>query len=224
MNKKIIFYKLKFKILSILLPYNIHNFLFNYLRKDHIILDVGCGNDAVLKVKALQSNCKYFGLDIADYNLKEKDLIDSYIIADKSKFAEKILGTPILDIAICSHNLEHCEEPYAVLRNILRQLRSRGMLYLSFPSNESIYFPNRKGTLNYYDDPTHKKSQLKLKKIIRILKENGSEIVHSTKNNSPKLMKLIGLINERRSRKEGRILLGTSYYWGFESIFWIRKK
>ena len=36
-------------------------------------------------------------------------------------------------------------------------LKKGGILYMAFPCEESITFPSREGTLNFYDDPTHVK-------------------------------------------------------------------
>ena len=55
-------------------------------------------------------------------------------------------------------------------------LKKGGIIYLVTPSEKSIDFPSREGTLNYYDDKTHKYKPINLtglnqnlRKIIFIL-------------------------------------------------------
>ena len=53
---------------------------------------------------------------------------------------------------------------------MMNKLKQGGMLYLSFPCYDSLYFPRRMGTLNYYDDETHTEIPPKYEDIINLIK------------------------------------------------------
>lgn len=190
------------------------------------ILDVGCGNDAVINIKKLLPDCHYTGLDVGDYNQGSfsKLLIDKYIIVAPDIFAEAIssLG-PIFDSIISSHNLEHCDDRDSTLSSMMFALKPGGRLYMSFPSSRSIYFPKRKGTLNYYDDLTHQGQPPNYDSIISSLQKNNFVIEFATRHYQPLVMRLLGLILEPLSALQKRVLKGTWEFYGFESIIVARK-
>ncbi|MDR2601489.1 MAG: hypothetical protein LBC53_03430 [Spirochaetaceae bacterium] len=106
-------------------------------------------------------------------------------------------------------------------------LKDDGKLFLSFPTKASVGFPHRKGTLNYYDDPTHKYNPPDFDEIIKKLKKNNFDIIFSSIAYKPVIHFLIGLVLEPLSRLTKRVLLsnyGTWAYWGFESIIWAKKR
>lgn len=73
--------------------------------------------------------------------------------------------------------------------------------------------------MNFYDDTTHSWCP-KWDEIINMLKEKQVKIDYACKNHRPFLPKMIGMLNEKRSKKQGKILRGTWEYYGFESIIW----
>lgn len=102
-------------------------------------------------------------------------------------------------------------------------MNREGYLYLTFPSEESVNFPSRYGTLNFHDDPTHVWCP-EWNKIIKYLAEHNINIKYACKNYSPIILRTIGRINEHRSNKKRKILMGTWAYYGFESIIWAEKQ
>jgi hypothetical protein len=123
--------------------------------------------------------------------------------------------------------LEHCNDREETFNGIVKILKHGGNLFVSFPTKDSINFPSRKGTLNYYDDSTHKYNPPDFYKIISTLKENNFDIIFSSSSYKPLLYFLIGLLLEPLSKITNRVLFnsyGTWSYWGFESIIWARKK
>ena len=48
-------------------PGNKRDFL-NGIRNGASVLDIGCGNSSVLRIKAIKPDVKYTGIDIGDYN------------------------------------------------------------------------------------------------------------------------------------------------------------
>jgi 2-polyprenyl-3-methyl-5-hydroxy-6-metoxy-1,4-benzoquinol methylase len=137
------------------------NIVFSQSIKPHI-LDVGCGNHSPSKMKRLFPESFYTGVDIAEYNIsqEDKDIADNlYILnCDPIEFAKQLdraIPNNESDIAIMKHVIEHLSDPWAVLEVLCKKIKPNGLLYLTFPSERSVFLPSAKGTLNFYDDPTH---------------------------------------------------------------------
>lgn len=214
---------IRYYIKKVMRPYGKSHFLLSYVGKTHVaVLDVGCGNNSVSAVKRNCPNCYYIGIDVGDYNLDEesKSLMDEYHVVSAEDFAEEIgKYKESVDVVISSHNIEHCNEPQKVLENMILSLKNEGNIYLAFPSEKSVNFPSRKGALNFYDDKTHSWCP-KWDDIMKTLKKNNIQITYACKNNRPLLLKIVGRMNEGKSKKENRILKRTWEYYGFESIIW----
>jgi SAM-dependent methyltransferase len=194
------------------------------LSSSSLILDVGCGNNSSFRTKNILPGCNYTGIDIGDYNQTKPMLADSYIITTPENFHIEISKfSNQFDVVISSHNLEHCNFREKTLDAMLNALKINGKLYLSFPCEESINFPNRKGTLNYYDDPTHKFSPPCFKDILSQIEANGFMIEYSTKKYSPGILYCIGFLLEPFSKLMNKLMKGTWEFYGFESIVVARK-
>lgn len=205
-------------------PYSRHNFLKKRQGRG-TLLDVGCGNDSSYIIKSNYPDIVYTGIDIGIYNQRKPDLADTYIITTPENFAEKIEEmSNSFDIVVSSHNLEHCNDRKRTLMAMIKALRKGGTLYLSFPSEESVNFPkHREGTLNYYDDPTHRDMPPNFNEIITTLKENDMHILFASKSYKPFFMHLLGFLLERKSKRENKVKYWTWAYWGFEAIIWAEK-
>ncbi len=186
------------------------------------VLDVGCGNDSPTRTKQQRPDLFYIGLDVADYNqsVPPRLIADSYILTSPEKFAEEIEkfeGT--LDAVVSSHNIEHCLDPMGVLRAMLRSLRGGGALYMAFPCEESVSFPKRKGTLNFYDDPTHV-AVPDYRAILREIEAQGCKVDFARKRYRPSTLYAVGLVTEpiNALRRGGNP--GTWALYGFESVIW----
>ena len=198
----------------------------NKIPKNSKILDVGCGNNSAFKVKTFLPNSYYVGIDIVDYNNKNDSNIyaDEYILTEPSKFVDSINSLSYkFDAIISSHNLEHCNDRYGTLNAILDKLNTSGKLYISFPSEKSINFPKRKGTLNYYDDLTHKDLPPDFNLTLEIIKKNSLNIIFSTPNYRPFLLSFIGYLTNIISKYTKKIYIGMWEWWGFESIIIAQK-
>lgn len=189
------------------------------LRKTSNILDVGCGYDFPYKFKKILPDCHYTGIDIADYN-QSKPLLDyNFILTTPDKFHLEISKfNKFFDAVVSSHNLEHCNHRDAVLKAMLKSVKKNGLIFLSFPCEQSIKFPKRKGTLNYFDDPTHLYSPPNFKEVINVIEANDFSIIFSKKNYSPILLKILGFFVEPISNLRKKVLRGTWEYYGFETI------
>ena len=127
------------------------------------------------------------------------------------------------EAVISAHNLEHCNDMEATLFAILKKINSKGSLYLSFPCEESVLFPKREGTLNYYDDPTHKNKPPNFKLILDIIEKNGFTVEVKVKRYRPFLLHIVGLLIEPISTIRKKVMFGTWEKWGFESIIIAKK-
>jgi SAM-dependent methyltransferase len=189
------------------------------------ILDIGCGNDSGLKIKSVRSDIIYHGVDIADYNLSHsgKEAMDKYFVFREDTFLVELEDlSDEYDGVILSHVLEHVENPYELLTVITKKLKTGGMCFVSFPAIESVNFPKRNWTLNFYDDPTHfnviDSDSLVAKlsvnyKIERYIKRNYGR--WSTRILAIMLDLLSGLF------KKNNFL--SWYRWGFEVIIRLKK-
>lgn len=190
------------------------------------LLDVGCGNDAPIYCKRLRPDLHYIGLDIDDYNQSERSkmLADEYILVRPERFAQAIESLQgSVDAVISSHNLEHCAEPERVLDAMCRAVAPGGVLFLSFPSAASVEFPSRGGTLNFYDDSTHR-NLIDWERTLAKLCAHGFNMARSHRRYRPPVLYVIGAACEPFSRARRKVLPGTWAYWGFESIIWASKR
>jgi SAM-dependent methyltransferase len=188
------------------------------------ILDVGCGNNSPFLAKQILPDCNYTGLDVGDYNQTKPLSADTYIITTPEKFAGEIgRFSETFDAVVSNHNLEHCDDRTAALEAMLNALKVGGKLFLSFPCEQSVNFPRRAGTLNYYDDPTHKYSPPDFGEALAAIQRKGFEVEYSEKNYSPGGLRFVGWILEPLSRIRKKCMTGTWAYYGFESIIIARK-
>ncbi|GHV86056.1 hypothetical protein AGMMS50230_16640 [Spirochaetia bacterium] len=196
------------------------------IKQNGTLLDVGCGNNSPYIIKTILPNIEYTGIDVGDYHQTEPNLADNYIITTPDKFADTIENINIsFDTVISSHNLEHCDERDKVLYAMIKVLKQGGYLYLSFPTEKSVKFPGpRRGTLNYYDDGSHKDVPPNFNKVIQTLEKENIQIIFKSKAYKPFFMFIIGMLAECKSKKTKIVRNGTWAYWGFETVIWARKK
>lgn len=191
------------------------------------ILDVGCGNHSVCIIKSLSPSCIYTGIDIDDYNLtsSDKSLMDNYIITEPEVFSNQI-GQYIneFDAVISSHNLEHVNDRNGTLLAMLKSVKDGGKIYLSFPSEVTVNFPSRRGTLNYFDDASHQGIPPNFDEVIKMLIEYNFEINFAKPRYRPILLFLFGIFLEPLSRFKKTTMLGTWALYGFESVIHATKK
>lgn len=213
--------------IKILYPHNRDDFLLRFRNKKNItLLDVGCGNSSVCGIKRVCPNVNYIGLDVGDYNQVPGaiKMMDKYIVVSPEEFASEIgkLENQV-DIVISKHNLEHCNQPEMTLVNMLKALKNNGKIYLAFPSEKSVDFPSRKGTLNFYDDPTHVYLP-RYDEVLSILEKNGVKIRYAKRQYRPLVLRLVGRLNVNKCQKSEKVFPGIWEYYGFETIIWGEKQ
>ena len=186
------------------------------------VLDVGCGNDSPAHFKEIRPDFYYVGLDIADYNQisDPRGNADEYLLTTPEQFNVRIAELPAtFDAVISSHNLEHCNAPDQTLTAMLGVIKPGGRVFLAFPSEASLHFPKRKGTLNFYDDPSH----LNLPNFAAVgaaLADHGFRIDVVKRRYRPLVRALKGLIKEPRHRLQRTVDIDIWALYGFETIIW----
>lgn len=108
-------------------------------RLDHapIIADIGCDRGIIKRFIPPVKNARWLGLDI-DTN-REGIALAKYDELHRCDFDEGLpLADSTVDIAICSHVLEHLPRPEFTLREIARVLRPGGMLLVGVPTAPKI--------------------------------------------------------------------------------------
>jgi 2-polyprenyl-3-methyl-5-hydroxy-6-metoxy-1,4-benzoquinol methylase len=132
-----------------------------YLKQPGIkVLDVGCGNHSPSKTKSFYPEVEYYGIDISKQSLDENDFIVMHsfynINLDTEKNLDRLIGEKF-DVIVSSHLIEHLEHPDLVIEQLVKLLKPGGIIYLETPHPRSVNFPSMAGTLNFYDDLTHRK-------------------------------------------------------------------
>lgn len=189
------------------------------------VLDVGCGNNSPYITKLILPDCYYVGLDIGAYNQVTPNVADEYLLASPVEFSASIAQHEArFDAVVSAHNIEHCNDRNATFSAMLRSLVKGGQLFMAFPCEESINFPRRWGTLNYYDDKSHVSAPPDYRLFIRDLINSGFDVRFTRKRYRPFLLAMIGLLLEPISSLRKRPLPGTWALYGFESIIWATKK
>lgn len=144
------------------------------------ILDIGCGNHSPLKFHTyFGKEIKYVCIDKQIYNLDDNDfnLMDGFFIIDLEKDKIEDFIKDKFDLIYFSHVIEHLNNGYDILMQLRGLQNSGGILYIETPSPDSLKFPHKmNSTLNFYDDPTHKKIY-PLPDIISTLEKNGYKII-----------------------------------------------
>jgi len=192
-----------------------------------VFLDVGCGSSTSY-IKTIAPKIKYIGIDVVEYNPVLFSMADTYIKTTSEKFIETLTQfNSGADIVFSLHNLEHCNDREGTLQAMASALKHHGMLFLTFPSEKSIGFPKRKGTLNYYDDAQHKDSPPVFDDVVKTLEEQGIKIEYKNRSYRPAFLYVVGLLLEPISALLKKSMFGqygTWSFWGFEAVIWGVKK
>ena len=195
--------------------------------KNGKLLDVGCGNNSPYYVKTLRPDIHYTGLDIGIYNQTSDHsaYANEFILTDPEGFHGKIQERPNeFDAVVCAHNLEHCNDYMAVTLAMIQSLKAGGTMYISFPCEASVRFPKRAGSLNFYDDDSHR-NLIPYAVFLPALKQHGMETLFAAQRYRPLIPFLAGVVLEPLSMLLKRqIPLATWALYGFETVIISRKK
>ena len=165
------------------------------LSKNPKVLDIGCGGTPPLYKRA-RPDVYYVGLDVNQWYNSSTGIADEYILTTPEDFPEEIEQRQnTFDAVVSCHNIEHCLFPERTLRAAVKALKQGGKLYLAFPCQESRFFPSRRGTLNFFDDPTHIYLP-DTANIIELIQSEGGKIDFLTERHRPLLPFMLGLLLE----------------------------
>ena len=122
-----------------------------------VILDIGCGNASPSVTKRWFRQSTYHGVDIQNYNLSDDEflLMDKFWLVSSNFDGYDAIPNKFYDIVILNHVIEHTKYPEKLLEIVTNKIKSGGLLYLAFPSDQSLSLPSAIGTLNFSDDETH---------------------------------------------------------------------
>jgi SAM-dependent methyltransferase len=197
------------------------------MKKTANVLDVGCGNVTHLYFQILNPQVKYNGVDVkndyyADTSYYELDNINFVEPAEFTSTIKNEKGQ--FDYILSIHNIEHCFEPDEIWEALLAKLAIGGELYLRTPSRESVDFPARNGTLNFYDDYTHTKP-IVLSDYLKNLDKNRYDVLFfKDPYYGSSVTRFLGKFLEPISKYRNKVLSKiTWHYWGFESIIILKR-
>lgn len=213
--------KIKTVIDQILKPKGRYAFIVSIPKKGKL-LDVGCGDQSAKIIKTIRPDINCTGIDVSTFTSTKnyQQHLDEFIVVEPENFHTKIAEWSEKFDAITSiHNLEHCNDYLQTTQAMIKALKTGGKIYISFPSEDSIHFPSRYGTLNFYDDKTHQ-TTIPYQEFISVLKKHGLKILFATKKYQPTIPFLIGLLCEpfchllNKQAPAG----GTWAFYGFETV------
>ena len=140
------------------------------------LLDVGCGDLAPYSTFKYYPGILFSGIDWHDI-AGQKDM-DHFLKGDLENNSLSEIPNDYYDVINLSHIIEHISDGEKLLSTLTTKLKPGGIIYIETPSNNSLKLPSMYGTLNFWDDPTHKKVY-SLKEMSEILERNGCTILES---------------------------------------------
>ncbi len=137
------------------IPKNLTFLLRKFDENDNFkILDVGCGKTSGRIIKSYFPQCRYYAID-KDPEIEIDDISEKYFQMNLNYIEFDFIPENFFDVILMNHVIEHLTNGDQVIERLLIKLKKRGILYIEFPSFWSTKLPSKKGTLNFFDDPTH---------------------------------------------------------------------
>lgn len=152
----------------------------DFIPKSNVnVLEIGIGNNSPKIFKKLYPNYVYHGIDRnLDYNLDKESIrsIDRFFELDLEMNNLQQVPNNYYDFIIASNVIEHVERGEEIVDLACSKISNKGYFYIEYPREESKKFPSMKGTLNFYDDVTHKRSY-DIERLREIFIKNGFAII-----------------------------------------------
>lgn len=167
--------------MSVLVPTRFRLFYRQFRHRRFNLLDVGAGSHSASLTKQWFPFCNYYGIDrTREYDNDENDFtaMTGFYEMDLTKLNFSVIPDDYFDILMMTHVIEHLANGDQVILRLLTKLKKGGIIYIEYPSARSTRFPNKKGTLNFYDDPTHCRIY-SIAEINSLLSQSGFSILQS---------------------------------------------
>lgn len=173
----------------------------HFLKPGARLLDVGCGNKAPYSTFDYYPDVSFSGIDWDD--IPGKTDMTRFYRCDLEANDLSIIPDSSFDVINVSHIIEHVSSGEQLLENLAKKLAPGGVIYIETPSERSLKLPSWYGTLNFWDDFTHKKVY-SIDEMENTLIRNGCTIKKSDIRRSIKrilLMPLYAILTLIRDRK-----------------------
>lgn len=167
--------------MSILLPTRFRLFYKKFRSRSFNLLDIGAGSHSASLAKQWFPLSSYYGVDrTREYDNDENDFnaMTKFYEMDLTRLKFDDIPDNYFDVLMMAHVIEHLTNGDEVIERLLSKLNTGGVIYIEFPAARSTKFPSKKGTLNFYDDPTHCRIY-SMTEVAGILATNGLKILKS---------------------------------------------
>lgn len=168
------------KIMAHVVPVRFARIYLEYKDRKFTLLDVGCGNHWPSRTKLLFKNVSYHGVDRDLYNNSADDMstMDKYFQIDLSREGISVIPECSYDVVMLVHVIEHLKQGDKLIQELCSKIKSRGKIYIEYPSVKSLSLPNLSVTLNFSDDESHIRLY-DLKEISNLLLDNDFKIIRA---------------------------------------------
>lgn len=147
-----------------------------YLTPSSKLLDVGCGGLAPYSTFDYYPGVVFSGIDWNDITGR-KDM-EFFYQGDLENNPLDEIPNNHFDVINLSHIIEHISNGEFLIETLVKKLKPGGIIYIETPSEKSLSLPSMYGTLNFWDDTTHKKVY-SLAEMRTILEKNNCTILAS---------------------------------------------
>jgi hypothetical protein len=156
-------------------PWQFRLFLREFDNISFKLLDVGAGNHSVRRFCNFFPKIEYYGIDISkQYNNDENDfaLMKDFWEIDLTTLEFGCIPNDFFDVINMSHIIEPLYNGDEVISALIPKLKRKGIIYIEFPGYQSTKLPHMRGTLNFFDDPSHVRI-FSCTEVYNILMKNG---------------------------------------------------
>lgn len=160
------------------MPVRFKRFYARYKNQEFSLLDIG-SDGSVNPTRKYFKKVKYYGLDHLR-NESEIRLMDGFFHIDLSQQDLSVVPEDFFDVVVMSHVIEHLRNGLDVLSQVPKKLKSGGVIYIEFPSVDSLSFFNAKDVLNFCDEKTHARVY-NLQEVANILLGEDMKIIRAGK-------------------------------------------
>lgn len=144
--------------MSILLPHKFQEIRRRFGDQPFALLDVGAGNHSARTARQWFPRCRYTGIDRErgyDNDAADFAAMEQFFELDLTTLRFDAIPDAAYDVILMAHVIEHLHNGDRVLRGLAPKLKPGGLIYIEFPGPRSLQLPSKRGTLNFWDDPTH---------------------------------------------------------------------